>query len=242
MVLVAASRRGRSDGQRGSVARRPDSGLPERTPDGDARGPGAATQEVARVWSRPASGGVHRGERGRTPRAGCSTRAISAPRGTSELVRVQRPSSWVNDPGGLSLDPGYSTNHVVGVAPASWCRIRTYVTCYGNFPDVDSGTSVGDEARAMLKRGTFRTPLASTSSGRRASRSARTYLTCDAGSHKPNGKFVSTGNAGEMVPSTLSVPSLGAVEPAGLHDRGQLTRCAVGRGLSAAALPLADRT
>ena len=54
----------------------------------------------------------------------------------------------------------------------------------------------GDEAREMLKAGTFRNPLAS----------GTHYLTCNAGSQKPTGKVVSTGNAGEVV----SVDSVGA--------------------------------
>jgi hypothetical protein len=101
------------------------------------------------------------------------------------------------------FDPGYSTNHVRRGA----CFVvqeRTYVTCYANFPDSMRYVG-GDEARAMLKAGTFRSPLASTSQVTRFKVGTH-YLTCDAGSQKPTGKFVSTGNAGEVV----AVDSVGA--------------------------------
>ena len=101
------------------------------------------------------------------------------------------------------LDPGYSTNHVTRGA----CFVvqeRTYVTCYADFPDSMRYVG-GDEARAMLKAGTFRTPLASTSQVTSFKVGAH-YLTCNAGSQKPTGKVVSTGNAGEVV----SVDSVGA--------------------------------
>ena len=96
------------------------------------------------------------------------------------------------------FDPGYSTNHVQRGA----CFVvqeRTYVTCYANFPDSIRYVG-GDEARAMLKAGTFRSPLASTSQAT-SFKVGTHYLTCDAGNQKPTGKFVSTGNAGEVVSS-----------------------------------------
>ena len=94
------------------------------------------------------------------------------------------------------LEPGYSTNHVTrGVCFV--VQERTYVTCYANFPDSMRYVS-GDEARAMLKAGTFRIPLASTSQVT-SFKVGTHYLTCNAGSQKPTGKFVSTGNAGEVV-------------------------------------------
>jgi hypothetical protein len=101
------------------------------------------------------------------------------------------------------FDPGYSTNHVT----RGGCFVvqeRTYVTCYGNFPDSMRYVG-GDEARAMLKEGTFRNPLASTSQVTSFKVGAH-YLTCNAGSQKPTGRFVSTGNAGEVV----AVDSVGA--------------------------------
>ena len=57
----------------------------------------------------------------------------------------------------------------------------------------------------MLRAGTFRTPLASTSQVT-SFKVGTHYLTCNAGSQKPTGRVVSTGNAGEMV----SVDSVGA--------------------------------
>lgn len=111
---------------------------------------------------------------------------------------------FVGDTGaGDWLDPGFSTNHVRRGA----CFVvqeRTYITCYANFPDSMRYVG-GDEARAMLKAGTFRTPLASTSQVT-SFKVGTHYLTCNAGSQKPTGKVVSTGNAGEMV----SVDSVGA--------------------------------
>lgn len=101
------------------------------------------------------------------------------------------------------FDPGYSTNHVTRGA----CFVvqeRTYVTCYANFPD-SMRYVTGDEAREMLKAGTFRNPLASTSQVTSVKVGTH-YLTCNAGSQKPTGKIVSTGNAGEVV----SVDSVGA--------------------------------
>ena len=101
------------------------------------------------------------------------------------------------------FDPGYSTNHVTRGA----CFVvqeRTYVTCYANFPDSMRYVG-GDEARAMLKAGTFRNPLASTSQVT-SFKVGTHYLTCDAGSQKPTGRIVSTGSAGEVV----SLDSVGA--------------------------------
>ena len=101
------------------------------------------------------------------------------------------------------FEPGWSTNHVKRGA----CFVvqeRTYVSCYANFPDSMRYVG-GDEARAMLRAGTFRTPLASTSQVTRFKVGTH-YLTCNAGSQKPTGRVVSTGNAGEMV----SVDSVGA--------------------------------
>ena len=94
------------------------------------------------------------------------------------------------------LDPGYSTNHVTRGA----CFVvqeRSYPTCYANYPD-SMRYVTGDEAREMLKAGTFRAPLASTSQVT-SHKVGTHYLTCNAGSQKPTGKFVSTGNAGEVV-------------------------------------------
>ena len=91
---------------------------------------------------------------------------------------------------------------------------RTYVTCYANFPNSMRYVD-GDEARAMLKAGTFRTPLASTSQVT-SFKVGTHYLTCDAGSQKPTGQFVSTGNAARWF-RRLRRCRPGAVEPAGLH-------------------------
>jgi hypothetical protein len=101
------------------------------------------------------------------------------------------------------FDPGYTTNHVTRGA----CFVvqeRNYPTCYANFPDSIRYVG-GDEARAMLEAGTFRAPLASTSQVTSVKVGTH-YLTCNAGSQKPTGKFVSTGNGGEVV----SVDSVGA--------------------------------
>lgn len=101
------------------------------------------------------------------------------------------------------FDPGYSTNNVTRGACFA-VQERTYVTCYANFPDSMRYVG-GDEARAMLKAGTFRTPLASTSQVT-SFKLGTHYLTCNAGDQKPTGKIVSTGNAGE----TVSLDSVGA--------------------------------
>jgi len=101
------------------------------------------------------------------------------------------------------FDPGYSTNHVQRGACFA-VQERTYVTCYANFADSMRYIG-GDEARAMLKAGTFRNPLASTSQVT-SFKVGTHYLTCNAGSQKPTGRVVSTGNAGEVV----SVDSVGA--------------------------------